>query len=315
MEKWNIKVIVYNAEPFEYSTKAIETWRTKGFVYKAGSWKEIAKESVFPKVSILIVRLGGLVNTEVLRKFPDLIYLISATTGHDHLDTQTIEKRGIKLVTLRGHDDFLRTIPSTAEHTWALLLALSKKITQAYDHVCRGNWNRDLFRGYQLHNKHIGLIGLGRIGSVVARYAHCFGMKVQYYDPVVNDTCYNKMSNLEELVYSSDIVSVHVHLTPETEGLISTSLLQNFKPGALLINTSRGAILDEKAVVEALNLKSLGGVAVDVLATELSDIQESPLWLARNKFPILITPHIGGASYDAMWSCEEYIQNFVDDLC
>lgn len=195
------------------------------------------------------------------------------------------------------------------------MLALVRKIPQAHEHVNKGNWDRDLFRGYQLCNKTIGLIGLGRIGRIVAQYATSFGMQVHYFDPNVNDSSFVKNSTLEELVSTSDIVSLHIHLKQDTQGLVSSSLLREFKHGAFLINTSRGKIIDENAVVDALSTNLLGGVAVDVLESELSNIHESPLWEARNRFPILITPHIGGATYDAMWSCEEFIVDFVDNDC
>ena len=180
-------MIVLNAEPLGYSVKAIESWKQKGYTYKESGWKEILNEDSFANVHILIVRLAQKIDKVILEKFPDLKMLVSATTGLDHIDQDELIKRNIKLVSLRGQDEFLKTIPSTAEHTWALLLALIRNIPAANEDVRSGNWERDRFRGYQLKEKMLGIIGLGRTGKRVAGYAQAFDMQVQYFDPFVNE--------------------------------------------------------------------------------------------------------------------------------
>lgn len=301
-------MIVLNAEPNGYSEKAIEGWKQKGYTYKASSWEEIDNTDSFTDVNILIVRLARKVDSKILDKFPSLTHLFSATTGLDHIETEALKERNIKLVSLRGHDDFLRTIPSTAEHTWALLLALIRNIPAANEDVKKGNWNRDQFRGYQLKEKKIGIIGLGRTGKKIATYAQAFDMDIQYFDPYVYEQSLHKCNSLDELLSSSDIVSIHVHLTEKTQRLIGKHNIGQIKNDCLLINTSRGNILDENAVVEALRSKKIKGIATDVLSTELTDIKQSPLWQAQQqKENIIITPHIGGATCDAMWACEEYL--------
>jgi len=238
--------------------------------------------------------------------------LVSATTGLDHIDQEALKQKNIKLISLRGQDDFLNTIPSTAEHTWALLLALIRNIPAANEDVRTGSWNRDKFRGYQLKEKMLGIIGLGRTGRKVAGYAQAFNMRVQYYDPFVDEKQFHKCGQLEELLNSSDIISLHVHLDKGTRHLIGVHNIAALKKGCLLINTSRGDLLDENAVTNALILKNIKGIATDVLSTELDDIKSSPLWQAQQKNEnIIITPHIGGASCDAMWACEEFIVDLV----
>lgn len=300
--------IVYNAEPFGYSQKAIQEWERKGFSYQEGSWEELDKGERFLNVLGLIVRLKKHIDKKVLDCFPDLQFIVSATTGHDHLDEEEIGKRGLKLYTLRSHKDFLDTIPSTAEHTWALIMALIRKVPTAYLDVKSGFWRRDEFRGYQLKSKTIGIVGLGRTGIKVANYAIAFGMNVKYYDPYVNNLEFSKVSSLEELFSSADIISIHVHLNGNTENMVNSSILNYSKPGSFLINTSRGKIVNEKDVIEAIKNHQLGGIASDVIITELNDIKKSPLWIAMQDYPnIILTPHIGGATWDAMWACEEYI--------
>lgn len=301
-------MIVLNAEPNGYSQNAIKTWEQKGYKYIASNWDEIDSRNSFTNVNILIVRLARKIDKNILDKFPSLTHLFSATTGLDHIEVDILNERGIKLVSLRGHDDFLKTIPSTAEHTWALLLALIRNIPAANEDVKLGNWNRDQFRGYQLKEKKIGIIGLGRTGKKVATYAQAFGMHIQYFDPYVNEQSFYKCSSLDELLSSSDIISLHVHLNEETHQLIGKQQISKIKKDSLLINTSRGNILDESAVADALTAKQIKGIATDVLSTELADIKLSPLWQAQQrKENIIITPHIGGATCDAMWACEEYL--------
>ena len=304
-------MIVYNAEPCSYSETAISRWKAAGYIYEAGSWDEIRTKTTFPSVGILIVRLGAVVDKTILLKFPNLKQLISATTGHDHIDLEALHTLNVSLISLRNQDEFLKKITSTAEHTFALLLALVKNIPSANAHVKKGLWNRDDFRGAQLSGKSIGIIGLGRVGLMVANYATCFGMRVYYYDPNVINEEFNKKKSLQALVKKVDVISIHVHLNESTEHLISNELLTHCKSGMFLINTSRGKLIHEKAVINALADGRLAGIAVDVLSTELESIEQSILWQYRNKYPILITPHIGGATYDAMWMCENFVQSLA----
>ncbi len=299
---------VLNVEPYQYSHKAIALWKEKGYKYVASSWAEIQKGTYFEKVSILIVRLGHYVDATALKNLPNLKYLISATTGHDHIDLEVLKERSIDLISLRGSDKFLKTIPSTAEHSWALLMALIRKIPDANQHVKLGKWDRDLFRGYQLKDKTIGIIGLGRTGLKMASYATVFDMNIQYYDPNVSLKPFYKCGELKELLESSDIITIHVHLNEETKHMLNEVAIKHIKNKAFLINTSRGKIWDESQIVKAIYDNTIAGIATDVLSTEIDDIKKSPLWNAQQKGKnIIITPHIGGATYDAMWACEEFI--------
>lgn len=308
-------MIVYNAEPYGYSEKAVSLWEEKGCTYRAGSWEEIEKTDSFPVEEILIVRLRRNVDKAILSKFPKLKKLISATTGLDHIDKKAVEERGIEIVSLRGKDAFLRTIPSTAEHTWALLMALIRNVPAANEDVKSGTWNRDAFRGYQLKDKVLGIIGYGRTGQRVARYADAFDMKVKFFDPYVQEenNGHQKVLTLEKLLSASDILTLHVHLNDETRHLINAKNIQHIKKGAWLINTSRGAVWEEATIAGAIQNNHLSGIATDVLTTELSHIKKSPLWQTQKHHSnVIITSHIGGATWDAMWVCEEFlVQNIV----
>lgn len=298
---------VYNAEPLGYSEEAIKEWESNGCNYISGSWEDIDNGESFTDITFLIIRLERRFDESVYLRFPNLKVLISATTGLDHIDLGCLKKYSIKLISLRGQDDFLNTIPSTAEHTWALITSIVRNIPKAYNSVLNASWDRDSFRGYQLFNKTIGIVGYGRLGKKVASYAHAFGMRVVFYDPYIeSDHDYaSKVNTLEDLVSQSDLVSLHLHLSDTTRNILNKDIISSAKKIPYLINTSRGGLWNEEDVVDALKSNRIKGVATDVLCDEFIDISSNPLWEAmKNGMNVIITPHIGGATWDAMHSCE-----------
>jgi len=174
--------------------------------------------------------------------------------------------------------------------------------------VLNGNWNRDKFRGYQLKDKNIGIIGLGRIGAMVAEYAQAFKMQVGYFDPRVSNSSYKRFNQLEDLLACSDIITIHIHLESQTTNLLNEQNIEHLKDGSFIINTSRGGIVDENAMVASLKRGNIAGIGVDVLHNELNGFEQSPLWRAAQAGEnIIITPHIGGATWEAMHGCEEFL--------
>ncbi|PJF38429.1 MAG: hypothetical protein CUN55_17310, partial [Phototrophicales bacterium] len=162
---------------------------------------------------ILIVRLGLNISSTVMDAAPKLRYIASATTGTDHIDLEAARQRNIKVVTLKGETAFLESIPSTAEHTWALLLALLRKIHVAYSHVVRGGWNRQRFRGNNLAGRKFGILGLGRVGRQVAQYALAFGCEIAAFDPYLETWPNQNVFRFEtaaELLRWCDILSIHI---------------------------------------------------------------------------------------------------------
>jgi D-3-phosphoglycerate dehydrogenase len=303
-----MKPIVYNLEPYGYSENAVSLWLNNGYNYVSGSFKDLGSFDNICSVEILIVRLKNYIDKSIIDLLPNLKFVITATTGLDHIDERLLLERKIELVSLRVYKEFLDTIPSTAEHTWALLLALVRNVPSANSDVRNGSWNRDLFRGYQLKNKSIGIIGLGRTGKKVANYANAFGMKVYFYDPFVLSDEQIGLNNILELASLSDFISIHVHLLPSTTNLINKTFISHCKEGVYIINTSRGKVCDELALFNGLQNNKIKGIATDVLDTELGIISNSYLWQAQKMGAnVIITPHIGGATWDAMWDCEEFL--------
>ncbi|MDB2648005.1 NAD(P)-binding domain-containing protein [Flavobacteriaceae bacterium] len=303
--------IVYNIEPNHYSEIAIENWVKTGYKYVNGSYESFKNYKHLNSVEILIVRLKNKINADLISCFKNLKIVISATTGLNHIDLQILKSKKIQLISLKGHENFLKQIPSTAELTFSLILNLMKNVTQSIESVKSGNWNRENFKGFQLFNKKIGIIGLGRIGTMVARYAKAFGMKIFYYDPYVENNSFNKVDNVLELVSKVDIITIHIDYNVNNKKFIDKNIISHFKNDIYIINTSRGEIWDEKEIVKMLKKGIIKGLAVDVLSDETGDLKANPIWNERFNPKVLLTPHIGGASFDAMWQCELFVQNLI----
>jgi len=232
----------------------------------------------------------------------DELKIIScATTGSDHIDRQELDRRGIPVRTLMEDKALLLNLTPAAELSWALLMACARKLPAAVKHVVSGGWDREQFPGIMLNGRRIGIIGCGRIGTWMSRYARAFGMDIVGYDPLLTEyPLHIKPVSLEELARTSDFITIHVPLTEDTIGLFSKKHCEMVKPGAILINTSRGAVVDEQGLLRALETNQMGAAGLDVLADE-PDIQNSALYhYAQAHDNLIITPHCGGFSHDAV---------------
>jgi D-3-phosphoglycerate dehydrogenase len=232
---------------------------------------------------------------------PRLRIISCATTGSDHIARGETGKRNIPVRTLRDDPALLNGLTPAAELTFALLLACARRLPAALDAVKQGQWVREDFPGTMLNGRRIGIIGCGRIGGWMARYAQAFGMSVVGYDPF-QETLPPGIArvSLEELVSTSDAITVHVHLSEQTRGLISADIIGRMKPGAIFLNTSRGALADEAALLRALESGRLAAAGLDVLDGE-PDVADHPLRrYAESHDNLLITPHCGGFSPDAV---------------
>jgi D-3-phosphoglycerate dehydrogenase len=238
---------------------------------------------------------------EMVRAAPRLKVVSCASTGADHVARAEIDRRGIVVRTLRDSPDVIRGLTPAAELSWALVMACARKLPAAIAHVRAGGWAREQFPGVLLKGRQLGLVGCGRIGGWMARYAEAFGMRVVGYDPHQADLPTNIVRiSIEQLMKTSDVVSVHVPLNEETKGLVSAALFACVKPGAIFINTSRGSIADEAALLAGLNSGRIGAAGLDVLDGEPAISNHPLLAYARDHDNLLITPHCGGNSPDAI---------------
>ncbi|RXP52737.1 hypothetical protein EC396_10910 [Lutibacter sp. HS1-25] len=236
-------------------------------------------------------------------------YILCAVTGLDHIDIKSCEEFGIKVISLKNEFEFLREIRATAEHTFGLMLALIRKSKSAFKHVESGLWNRYLFEGTELYEKKIGILGFGRLGEIVANYAFAFGMEVYYYDIIhkTTNSSFMKCESAEELFSIVDVLSIHLPYNEQTHFMVNKRLLNYMKPGCFLINTSRGGLVNEDELALMIKKRKIGGYATDVLYGEPT-IENHPLvHLSKTHENVLITPHIGGNTYESI----ERTENFV----
>lgn len=309
---------ILNAEADGYDAEARAILETVGVVEALESISSEGLAERLRDCDILIVRLKYRVGEPLLAAADKLKVVVSATTGVDHLDLEYLERRGVTALTLRGETEFLRTISATAEHAWALLLAVKRRIVKATMMGAVGRWERDQLRGHELAGSTLGIVGYGRLGQMVAGYGQAFGMQIVVYDPYVQQVAAGEqVPSLRELFARSDAISIHVPLTEETQHFINEDVLACCKPGAVLINTARGGVIDEQALLSALRSGRLGGAGLDVIEGEIeTDLTNHPLLAyARQHDHLLITPHIGGATYESMAKTERFMARKLRDFC
>ncbi len=259
------------------------------------------KKALLDSDALIDASMKVKITDEMVKEAPHLKIISCATTGSDHIDLTEIESRGIQFRTLKEDRKFLKNLTPAAEHSWSLLMACSRKLPAAFDHVKSGMWDRENFPGIMLKGKRVGIIGCGRIGSWMGRYAYAFGMEIWGYDPYVDPLPENfKKVTLNELMRECDFITIHVHLTDETRGLISRKYFNIMKRDSVFVNTSRGAVVNQDALLESLKNGHLSAAGLDVLEGE-PDIDQNPLVeYARNHDNLIITPHCGGFSPDAV---------------
>lgn len=256
-------------------------------------------------VDALYCTLNEKVDRELLDSAPRLRVVGTISVGVDHIDTYYATSKGVYVV----HTPGVLT-ETTADFAWALLMAVARRVVEADRMIRRGGWKipwaPTMMLGYDVHGKTLGIVGLGRIGSAVARRAKGFNMKVLYYDIVRREDLEEKFGiefvELDELLKRSDFVSIHTPLTPQTRGLIGERELRLMKPTAILINTARGPVVDEKALIKALKEGWIAAAGLDVFEKEPLP-PDSPLIELEN---VVLTPHIASASHETRGKMAEY---------
>lgn len=302
---------ILNVEPINYSTKAKDILRTVGELNE----QVLTREELIACLHmyhVLIVRLKLQIDRVIIDAGKRLKAIVTATTGLDHIDVSYAQSRGVTILSLKGETEFLRTISATAEHTWSLLLSLCRCIPEAFESVRRGEWNRDAFRGRDIRGKRLGIVGLGRVGEKVAQYGIAFGMLVHAWDPNRTDWLpdVKKQRTLNDLLQISDVLSLHAPLNKQTRALIGSKELQLLPDGAILLNTARGDLIDNQALLEAINQGKLAGAALDVIPGERDSKNQERLHLieyANRHSNLLLTPHIGGATTESMAKTEIFM--------
>ncbi|HMC10470.1 MAG TPA: phosphoglycerate dehydrogenase, partial [Pirellulaceae bacterium] len=241
-----------------------------------------------------ICRSGVTISGDVLEGNRQLRAIARAGVGTDNIDKEAATRLGIVVMNTPTGNTL-----STAEHAFTLMLALSRRVAEAYAKLCQGKWDRKTFMGTQLADKTLGIVGLGRIGQEVAKRALAFQMRVLGYDPFLSAEQAAKLGitrveTVKDMLPHLDYLTVHTPLTPETTNLIDREAIGLMKPGVRLINAARGGIYNEEALIEGLKSGKIGGVALDVFVEE--PCTNSPLFGMPN---VLCTPHLGASTDEA----------------
>lgn len=292
--------VVYTGGPDGFEATR-ETLSGVAEVIHTPSEKEALSEALKSAHGLLDASMKVRITNELIQSAQVLKVISCATTGSDHIERERIHARKIPVFTLKEDRELLNNITPAAELSWALLLACARRLVSAVIHVRDGNWIRESFPGIMLNGKQLGIIGCGRIGSWMAKYANAFGMDVVGYDPYLEAfPDHIKNISLDRMFSTSHFVTIHVHLSDETIGLVSSELISQAKQGLVLINTSRGPIVDQTALLDGLQSGRIGAAGLDVLTGE-PEIEGHPLIeYAKTHDNLLITPHCGGYSPDAL---------------
>jgi D-3-phosphoglycerate dehydrogenase len=291
------------------SPKGVEVLERAGFSVAVKT--KLSKEELLQDIAnyeALIVRSATKVTKEVIEAGGRLRIVGRAGTGLDNVDTEAATRRGIVVMNTPGGNTI-----TTAEHTMSMIAAMSRKISQATKSMKDGKWEKSKFMGSELYNKTLGLVGLGQIGSYVAKLAQGWSMNVIGYDPYLAVDRATQMGievvELDELFHRADVISVHTPLTNETRGIINTETMAKMKDGVMIVNCARGGIINEQDLCEALQSGKVAAAAFDVFEKEPVD-PKHPL-LSLDNFTC--TPHIGASTEEAQENVAIGIaEQFVD---
>ena len=295
--------------PVSHLTGIIDLLNTKGkvFLLEEGNKNQVRKLLLKENIDTIICNP----NQQTYKIDEELLcdtkvkLINTCSTGMNHIDQVYCKNNNITVYSLTKDYELIHQLPSTSELAFGLMLSLLRKIPDSNIHVKNGGWDYTKFMGRQIKDLNIGIIGYGRLGKIMYNFCKAFGAKVRVFDPYVK----NKLSdsfllnywcnNLEDLFKFSDVISLHVHVNEETKYMVNKKLLGLVKNDSYLINTSRGEIVNEKDVVDALKNGNLSGYGTDVIEDEFNDWIDSPIIDAmRRGQNIICTPHTGGMTIE-----------------
>lgn len=261
---------------------------------------DVPGDATFEALSIFVD--SGKIDATVMDKFPNLKLIATRSTGYDHIDLVEAHKRSIVVCTVPAYG-----VHTVAEFAFALLLALSRRVPEAKERIHSATpFNQQDLTGFDLNGKTIGVVGTGSIGLHAVKIASGFGMRVLAYDVTQNEQVKNLGAQyvpLLELLAYSDVVTLHVPYLPHTHHLLNQDTFSKLKPGAYVINTARGAIIDTEALLEALDSGTVGGAGLDVLENETEITGATKKLLAHPR--VIVTPHVA-------FDTKEAIQRILD---
>ena len=301
----NIAVIT----PVKHLNGVVELLQTKGdiFFLEEGNKQEVRNLLLEKNIDTILCNPNQQTYKidEELLQGTNVKLINTCSTGMNHIDVDYCDSNGTKIYSLTKDMKLINDLPSTSELAFGLMVSLLRQIPQGQKHVSEYGWDYTQFMGRQIKDLTIGIIGYGRLGKMMYNYCTAFGARVKIYDPykrnemddafLLNNYC----SSIEELFKICDVVSLHVHVTPETTYMINEKILGLSKKNPYIINTSRGEIVNEVDIVNALDKGLISGYGTDVIENEFDDLTKSPIIKAMNNNKnIIVTPHVGGMTIE-----------------
>ena len=305
---------ILHLEHERYSTEALARLSAS---HELELFSCVNQEALYQKLAAtqydaIFTRIGLMLDETSLAQQHKIKYIVTPTTGLNHIDLTYAGKRKISITSLKGEAEFLASIKSTAEHAWALLMNLTRRVVPSFRSVASGHWVRNPFLCDELDEKKIGIIGFGRLGKIVAQYAGAFGMHVMAYDvrPVQNDKV--QWVTLDTLLREADVVMLLITWSPDNEQFMNRDRFQMMKEGAYFINVSRGELIDETALLEGLRSGRIRAAGLDVLANDSAwdeHVEDTAglVQYACEHDNLVITPHIGGYGKDSILRTRDFI--------
>lgn len=295
-------------ESKDFSKKALETLSIIGEIEL---FNNTNLEAFLLNKEILFIRLEYFIDKNFLDKMKIIKFICTPTTGLNHIDLKECKKRDIKIFSLKGEYEFLSTIRATPEHTFGLVLSLLRNYKSAFLLQNNNEWDREKYKGFELYENSVGIIGFGRVGKILSKYFKAFDTKVYFYDidnsvDGINNSI--KVNSINKLIEKTNIIILSASYSENNFEFFDKKyidLLEN----KYFINTARGELIDENYLIEKLEEDFFKGLAIDVIQNEQSENNiDKILQLAEDK-NYIITPHISGATYSSMYRTEEFILN------
>ncbi len=268
------------------------------------AYGEVLEPSQLAEAEVLLVRSRTKCRPEFIDRIPNLKLIIRGGVGLDNIDLEYCAKKGITV-----HNTPTASSVAVAEIAMSLMLGLPNQLPYAHEGMLKGEWRKKKIKRFELYGKTLGLIGIGRIATEVAKRARAFGMRVIAFDKYVECSKVAEMLSFEALLPQADFISLHTPLTPETQGMINAEVIAGMKDGVLLINTGRGKCIIEEDVVAALESGKLAGYGTDVWYNDPPG--ETPLTQAPNT---LLLPHIGASSRENLLRIGDIVCELIEEF-
>lgn len=297
-------------EPSDFSLKAIQSLKKIGDVsiYNNGNIADFLLNK-----EIIFIRLNYFIGKDLLNNVTKLKYICSPTTGLNHLDLDFLEKKNIEVISLKNETHFLSDIRATPEHTIGLILSLLRNYKKSFISK-QDNFNRDLYKGTELFESKVGIIGYGRIGRILSKYLDAFDSKIHFFDideSIIPENNVIKCNSMDELIERCSIICLTASY--HNNMIIKSKEIDKMK-NKYFINTSRGELIDESYFIKKIKKSHFKGVAIDVISNESFQNNNLKDFLKIKDQNLIITPHIGGATYTSMQRTEEYIVKKLEKL-